>query len=576
MSLALWTAPLVVPLLLAIVALVVTPHRRPVAAIVAPVPALVLALAPEAGPAPDLGWLLLDVQLALDDPRRILLAAIALVWTGGATAARELLSSRVGTASVWLLALFGNLGVVLAGDIVTLYATFAVLSFAAYPLVVHERTASARRAGRIYLVMTLVGEALLLAGLMLAVSAVGSTGLPQLAEAVDQGVVGAPELGLMAAGFAVKVGILPVHLWLPLAHPAAPVPASAVLSGAIIKAGIAGWLHVLPVGRTPSPSIGGALVLIGLATILLAGLVGVVQLDAKVVLAYSSVSQMGFIAVIVGAGLMGSASGSTAALAASVYVLHHGLAKATLFLSVRVRDQLPTSVVLVGSALAGLALAGAPLTSGFVAKLAAKDVVSALPTTMADRVTLTLTFGAVVTTLLVARFLSLLLRDARAAAPRPGTGTSAGAVVAWAGLLAGVAVASFVLPGVVAETWVTPGASLGDVVSATWPVLLGSGIAVLAARVPRLAMDADRPLIPPGDALVLVQRVGQLMTGPVDRASAGWSVVVRRVTHSGQVLRERVDPIEALGRLDDTLTRWRPFGIGFVAVAVLIAWSLTT
>lgn len=187
MSLALWTAPLVVPLLLAIVALVVTPHRRPVAAIVAPVPALVLALAPEAGPAPDLGWLLLDVQLALDDPRRILLAAIALVWTGGATAARELLSSRVGTASVWLLALFGNLGVVLAGDIVTLYATFAVLSFAAYPLVVHERTASARRAGRIYLVMTLVGEALLLAGLMLAVSAVGSTGLPQLAEAVDQG-----------------------------------------------------------------------------------------------------------------------------------------------------------------------------------------------------------------------------------------------------------------------------------------------------------------------------------------------------------------------------------------------------
>jgi len=577
----LWVAPLAVPLAFAVVALAVPPRGRVALAVIAPVPALLLAALPEVGTAPDLTWLLLDVDLARDEVRRILLVAIALVWLGGGAAAGDLLRSRLGVTSTWMLALFGNLGVVLAADMVTLYVAFATLSIAAYPLIVHARTAAARRAGFVYLVMTLLGEALLLAGLLLAASSIGTTALDALPDAVAAGQVPIAVLGLVAGGFAVKVGVVPVHLWLPLAHPAAPVPASAVLSGAMIKAGVVGWLLVLPLGATPLPEIGWTLIGVGLLSIFVAAAIGVLQTQRKVVLAYSSVSQMGFIAVIVGSAAIAPDTRDVAALTASVYVLHHGLAKAALFLSVAVRAALPRWLLAGGSALAGLALAGAPLTSGYVAKLQAKDVVAALPPVIAERVTLALTLGAVATTLLMARFLQVLLRDDGPATAAAGQGRRAAfpsmPVVAWSGLLIGVVLATVTLPSWLADAWVAPSVSMGAVLTATWPLILGIAVALIAARSPLARwLSPDRsPAIPPGDAVVLLERMAALLAEPAARVARGWETARGAVADRVRSGWSRADPIGTLGRWDDTLTRWQPFGVGLVTIAVLLAWALT-
>ena len=571
----LWTAPLAVPLLAALLApLLSAPHRHPLA-VAATLPALLFAVFPPAGPGPDLSWLLLDLELGIDPPRRLLLAAIALVWLAGSLAARELLTSRIGTATVWLLALTGNLGVVLADDLITLYAAFAVMTFAAYPLVVHDRSTAARRAGRVYLVLSLFGEALLLSGLILAASRAGATSLSSLAEAVALGQIPTAVLALMGTGFAVKVGVLPLHLWLPLAHPAAPVPASAVLSGAMLKAGVVGWLGVLALEAGPPAAIGRTLVVAGVISILLGALLGVAQDQVKVVLAYSSISQLGFITVIVGVGATDPTRAVAAATAVAAYVLHHGLAKAALFLSVGVRDLLPRRLVLGGSAFAGLALAGAPLTSGYLAKQAAKDTVALLPAPLDDQLTLALSVGAVGTTLLIARVL-VLLDGSMGEHAREETSTPrwSPTVVAWAGLLVGVAAATWVLPGLLTDTWPTPRLTTSAVIAAGWPVLVGIGLATaVGVAGPRLA-PLRRVRVPPGDVVVPLESLVGVLGGAVRRGLDASARSGARLQASLRKARERYHPLDAFVRFEERATRWRAFGLAFLLVLVALLWGL--
>jgi len=91
-----------------------------------------------------------------------------------------------------------------------------------------------------------------------------------------------------------------LHFWLPLAHPVAPTPASAVLSGAMIKAGLLGWLLTLPLSETALPQWGTLMIMVGALASIGAALIGVCQHQAKAVLAYSSISQMGLITIMVG------------------------------------------------------------------------------------------------------------------------------------------------------------------------------------------------------------------------------------------------------------------------------------
>ena len=116
------------------------------------------------------------------------------------------------------------LGGFVAGDLVTWYAAFALVSLAAFGMVVHDRTEAARRAGSIYLLLAVLGEVcLLLAFALLAVNVPGNTlSFADVVAALPTSPTRDVTIGLLIAGFGLKAGLVPLHVWLPLAHPEAP------------------------------------------------------------------------------------------------------------------------------------------------------------------------------------------------------------------------------------------------------------------------------------------------------------------------------------------------------------------
>lgn len=425
---------------------------------VVPLPALALALA---GPAADsFPALLMGIELRLDGTGRLMLGVTAGIWAvAGTIAARE--GRRHRLAGFWGLTLAGNLGVCVAADAVTFYLAFAVVSLAAWGLVIHDRTPEALRAGRVYLVMAVVGEVALLSGLMLVLPGAANWGL----EAV-RAAAGPWAAGLMLAGLGLKAGMLPLHVWLALAHPAAPVPASAVLSGAIVATGAFGIAAMVP------PSAGGVLMGLGFAGAFAAALYGLTQADVKAVLAYSTISQMGLVLALIGAG---------AGPVAMLYAAHHGLAKAALFLSVAAGRAGAWM-----AALAALSLAGAPLTGGAVSKAAGK---AALP----GWAEMALALSGVGTTLVLVWALLLLAR--KPARPGVSTGLAVAALSA-----AALALPWALAPGLTGQA---PGHALSNraLVDAAWPIGAGLALAGLGAMAGLRA-----PALPPGDLLELRRR----------------------------------------------------------------------
>ena len=585
MNALLWVAPIAWPLLVA--GLVVAFWRggapRLVPGLVAsgPLPALLLALLGPGGPAPGLPWLLLDLRLDLDASARILLLATALVWTAAGIAARRLLAERWSTASLWSLTLAGNVGLILAADLISLYTFYAVMTFSAYGLVVHDRTDTTRRAGRVYVIMAVLGEALLISGLVLAAGAAGSTDNALVATALADADRRELIVGLLTAGFAVKAGVVPLHVWLPLAHPAAPVPASAALSGAMIKAGLVGWLSVLPLGAVSATGWAVALITAGLATAYTGALIGVLQDRAKVVLAYSSISQMGLITVLVGVAFVAPTAAPIAVAGAVTYALHHGVAKGALFLGVGVRSAWGGArgrwLVLAGAAFAGLSLAGAPLTSGFVAKAAMKEAVATIGAPWASRLTTALTAAAIGTTLLIARVLVLLARpnEADHRNVRPRTAGDRSLVAGWALLLLATAVTTWIVPARWSTDVPHPAIYPAALLTASWPVLVGAALAWAAALLARRrGTEAGTPWIPAGDLVVLAEAAA-----PTARHLAAWVVAATtavrdRLGALAGRFETRVRPGEGFVRLDVVLRRWQVAGGLFLLVGAALAVAL--
>lgn len=478
---ALTVSSLVAPLLAAV--LLWFPVTRTLASRIAPwapLPALALALAAPIPYEIELPWLLLGTRLGLDETGRVFLLLTSLIWLAAGVYARAWLADdprRHTFAGFFLLAAAGNLGVCLALDAPAFYFCFALMSLSAYGLVVHEHSAAASRAGRVYLVLAITGEALILAGLMLA-----AAGHPLAAAS-------------LIAGFGAKTGLPLLHVALPLAYAAAPPPAAAALAGAMINAGLLGWLRFLPLGDAVLPEAGSALMLAGLAAIALGSLVGLAQRDPGALLAYSSVAQMGQLALAVGAGLVAPPLWPLLAPAVALYALHHALAKAALFLGLGVLARRgPTRAVLLGMALPALALAGAPLTSGLLAKSGLKQALLGAPAPWSDLVPLALTLGALGTALLMLRLLWL----ARSSMVRPDA-SIAGLVAPWLLMLAGVAgLAAWLAPAATWHAaWTVPAA-----LAATWPVLAAVALAFAARR-----LELRAPPVPPGDALALLERL---------------------------------------------------------------------
>ena len=408
------------PLVLGLGALV-RPLRRLAVALapVAALPALVTALSGRADWVVDLPWLLVGARVGLDLTGRVYLLLGAVTFTLAAVAARfDAVVERGGASrflAFFLLSAAGTFGLAFAEDAVTFYVSFALMSFPAYGLVVFDRQPASVRAGRAYIAFVVVGEVLLVSGLFIAVWAAGGTNLELLPERIFRSRTSLVSVPLILVAFAMKAGAVPLHVWLPPSYSQAPTPASAALAGAMSKAGVLGWLRFLPLGEISLPFWGLVMLAAGLLAAFYGVVVGLTQRAPKPALAYSSVSQMGFITSAVGLGLLAPSAWPVLLVAVLVYLLHHGLAKGALFLGTglagdigRGRSRKAAVVLLVGLGLCGLALAGAPLTSGALAKVLIKGGFAATGMPSAASVITLLSLAAVGTTLLIARFLALV------------------------------------------------------------------------------------------------------------------------------------------------------------------------
>lgn len=367
-----WWVPLLP--LLAAAACGPWPRLRWLAAL-APLPALALALWPVA--AVDIPWLWFNSRWGVEDlSGRYLLGFTALLWTlAGLQAALDstLHSRRFWVC--WSLSLCGNLLLLIAGDAASFYVGFTLMSLAAYGLIIQLGGPAPRQAGRLYLQLAMLGEMLLFAGLMLRLQ---ETGQVLLLSEWTQVPTGGWTAALLLLGFGLKAGFWPLHVWLPLAHPAAPAPASAVLSGAMIKAGILGlWLFLPAVGPAALATPQWWLAL-GLFSAFYGAVLGLGQSQSKKALAYSSVSQVGYLLAIVALAWQHPDIRESLGLLLALFALHHGLAKGALFMGAG----LAAHYRLGGWRrlllwLPALALAGWPLLSGGAVKTLLKEALYA-------------------------------------------------------------------------------------------------------------------------------------------------------------------------------------------------------
>jgi formate hydrogenlyase subunit 3/multisubunit Na+/H+ antiporter MnhD subunit len=464
----------------------------------APLPALAAALLAGDGPPLVMYAAWLRLTLVLDPPAALLLGVCALLWSAAGAYVAAYLGRRDdvdGFAVWWLLTMCGSLGVFVAADLLTFYLTFAVASLAAVGLIVHDGTERARRAAATTLLLVVLGEICLLFAFALLARAIPGPSLAitdamaALPEAPGRGLI----LALLAAGFGLKAGLVPLHVWLPLAHPAAPMPASAVLSGAIVKAGVIGLLRFLPYDGTLT-DWGMGLGAVGFLTAFWGVAVGITQANPKAVLAYSTVSQMGIVAAVIGFGLYAAVPGT--AMAAAFYASHHVLAKGAMFLGIGVAAatgrrwfwplMLAPALVLV------LGFGGLPFTGGALAKAAVKAQIGD------GLLGLLSALSAAGTTLLM---LHALRRIATMMPEDPGARPPAGMVLPWLGLAAAAVLVPWLL-------FARAGGEFADVFEAgalwkaAWPVLLG---AVLAAALWR--WGGALPRLPEGDILGPVERL---------------------------------------------------------------------
>jgi formate hydrogenlyase subunit 3/multisubunit Na+/H+ antiporter MnhD subunit len=245
-----------------------------------------------------------------------------------------------------LLTLGSCLGVVLTGDLVSLFLFFELLTFSSYVLVINRLNREALAAGLFTLYMGVAGGLVLLFGIFYLYSAVGTVELAPLMEklAATPGISPAVIFTCFFIGFGIKAGVIPLHLWMPKAYAASPAVVNALSSGAMIKAGIYGVLRILMLVLTPSSlemkelfsfsiSTGYLVMWLGLLTMVAGAVMALMQGNIFKLLAYSSISQMGY--VITGLGAGAYLFGAEEAMGFSGAVLHsfnHTLFKTAFFL----------------------------------------------------------------------------------------------------------------------------------------------------------------------------------------------------------------------------------------------------
>lgn len=292
-------------------------------------------------------WTLpLGINLVLDG-----LSGLMLVTTAVVAAAAMLFSvrymdrytARAKFLSLFLLMVTGMNGVILSGDLFNLFVFLEIASIASYALVGFGCEHEELEASFKYMVLGSVGSLFILFAVALTYGMTGALNMTYVARAIHEAKMNAGlafALSLFIAGFGLKAALVPFHAWLPDAHPSAPAPISAMLSGVLIKAlGVYGLARLIFNVFGVSVPLGWVLIALGVLSMVIGVFLAVGQWDFKRLLAYHSISQMGYVVLGFGIGALITARqgdavwASLAILGGLFHLVNHAVFKSLLFLT---------------------------------------------------------------------------------------------------------------------------------------------------------------------------------------------------------------------------------------------------
>jgi len=226
-----------------------------------------------------------------------------------------------------------TLGIFISENILNLFTFFEIMSFASYPLIIHDEDEEAHEAGTTYMSMAVAGGLILLMGIFLTFSYTQTLNISEISKILPSlGFVKYVISGLLIIGFGIKAGLVPLHIWLPKAHPAAPTPASAVLSGVLVKTGIYGIMVTIIFLMNSDIYLSNLMLVIGFLNIFTGGILALFPVNIKKALAYSTISQLGYI--FLGIGLIGifKEHGYLALYGTIYHIFNHAVFKVLLFM----------------------------------------------------------------------------------------------------------------------------------------------------------------------------------------------------------------------------------------------------
>lgn len=304
------------------------------------------------------GFCGMGMHFRLDGFRLVYVCIAVFMWAVSGVFSREYMAhyKNHGRYYSFFWATFvATVGVFLSADLYTTFIFFEIMSFTSYVWVAFDERRESLRAAETYLAVAVIGGMVMLMGLFLLYDLLGTLEMDKLGEMAKTVLAGGEAPGweaggrmfsspvtqlytaaaLMLFGFGAKAGCFPLHIWLPKAHPEAPAPASALLSGILTKTGVFGIIVVSCVIFEENGTWGLVVAVLGLITMFLGAFLAVFSINLKRTLACSSVSQIGFILTGIGMSCLLKSVGEDNSLAvrgAFLHMVNHSLFKLVLFL----------------------------------------------------------------------------------------------------------------------------------------------------------------------------------------------------------------------------------------------------
>lgn len=295
------------------------------------------------------GFCGLGLHFKLDGFRLVYSCIAVLMWAASGAFSLEYMAHYEKRRKYYVffwVTFFATVGVFLSADLYTTFIFFEIMSFTSYVWVAFDEKKESLKAAETYLAVAVIGGLAMLMGLFLLYDLTGTLDMDLIGPAARAALENsggylspAAQLytagGLLLFGFGAKAGCFPLHIWLPKAHPVAPAPASALLSGILTKAGVFGIIVITGGLFFSDGNWGLLLTVLGLVTMLLGALLALLSVNLKRTLACSSISQIGFILTGIGMAVLLSSVGEENGLAVwgtFLHMVNHSLFKLVLFL----------------------------------------------------------------------------------------------------------------------------------------------------------------------------------------------------------------------------------------------------